>query len=66
MQILPGSTMTKQKAEALDPAPAVELGHLLEEAKQSLALLSPDRRVQSYQALKDKLDDTIREAENEG
>jgi len=45
----------KQKTETLDPAMAVELDRLLEETKQTLALMSPEERSKYYVQYKDYL-----------
>ena len=45
----------KQKTETLDPAMAVELDRLLEEAKQSMATMDPEVREATYRELKARL-----------
>lgn len=45
----------KQKTETLDPAMAVELDRLLEEAKQNMATMDPEVREATYRELKARL-----------
>jgi len=45
----------KQKVETLDPAMAVELDRLLEEAKQGLAIMEANDRTEVYANLKSLL-----------
>jgi len=45
----------KQKVETLDPAMAVELDRLLEEAKQGLAIMEANDRTEVYATLKSLL-----------
>lgn len=47
---------SKDKKIALDPVLAVELDRLLEEAKQSMALMEPDAREATYKELKTRLE----------